>query len=98
MKSYISYIGLANIGKDSGTSVKSREKLNTHSDRLIKTLLRISVLVAIKYNPEVRGVFERKFQKDGHKGKAVVTASRKLAKQIWYCGKTKQHYKPQELR
>ncbi len=98
VRQFINYIGLANMGKDSGTSVRSNEKLGKHSDRILKVLLRTSVASVSRYNDEVREVYERKLISSKKKGLAVTTGARKLAKQMFYCARKKIKYVPASER
>jgi transposase len=97
MQGFMAYCGVVPSHHESGTSVYKKPKLAKTANRNLRQALFMSALSASKANKECRELYERlpptllPKQKLMHVGKL-------LSKQIWYCVRNKEVYKPESQR
>lgn len=97
IRGMMNYCGVIPSQHESGTSVYKKPKLAVLGNRNLRKALYMSSLSASKANKECRELYERlpptllPKQKLMHVGKL-------LSKQIWYCVRNKEVYKPESER
>lgn len=72
------YIGVVPIEYQSGTSVNGRPRLSKAGDAVIRAKLYMAAIVAVRYNPDVKALYERLLAKGKSKMSALGAAMRKL--------------------
>jgi transposase len=72
------YIGVVPVEYQSGTSVNGRPRLSKAGDAVIRAKLYMAAIVAVRYNPDVKALYERLLAKGKSKMSALGAAMRKL--------------------
>lgn len=72
------YLGLVPIERQSGSSLLGRAKLSKAGPARIRTVLYMAAIVATKYNPHVKALFERLLARGKSKMSALGACMRKL--------------------
>jgi len=85
------YTGLVPIHHESGSSVRGKPMLSKAGNPLIRAKLYMGAVVAIRYNPDVRALYERLLRKGKSKMVALCAAMRKL---VHICFGVLKHQKP----
>lgn len=74
-----SYLGLAPVEHQSGSSVRGKTRLSKRGPAAIRRLLYLPAVVASKHNPHIKATYERMLAKGKSKMSAIGAAMRKLA-------------------
>lgn len=88
------YLGLVPIERQSGSSVLGRAKLSKAGPARIRAVLYMAAIVAARYNPHVRAVYERMLARGKSKMSALGAAMRKLVHLCLGVIKTQRPYEP----
>jgi len=84
-KKFACYSGVAPFTDDSGKVVK-KARVSHMANKRVKTLLHLSAIVAIQYNPDLKLFYERKVTQDRKNKMSVINAVRnKLILRIFAC-------------
>lgn len=84
-KQYACYAGVAPFTKESGI-FKGKGRVSHMANKKVKTLLHMSALVAIQYNPDLKLYYQRKVNQDNKNKMSVINAVRnKLILRIFAC-------------
>jgi len=84
-KKFACYAGIAPFTDDSGKIVK-KARVSHMANKKVKTLLHLSAIVAIQYNPDLKLFYERKVIQDKKNKMSVINAVRnKLILRIFAC-------------
>ena len=84
-KQYACYAGVAPFTKESGI-FKGKGRVSQMANKKVKTLLHMSALVAIQYNPDLKLYYQRKVNQDKKNKMSVINAVRnKLILRIFAC-------------
>lgn len=86
------YLGLVPIERQSGSSVLGRAKLSKAGPARIRAVLYMAAIVATRYNPHVRAVYERLLARGKSKMSALGAAMRKLVHLCFGVIKTQRPY------
>lgn len=80
-----SYIGLVPSSYESGESSDRKGRITRHGPYRVRGILNQTLWIHLRYNGELREVYERIVQRNPrHKKKAVVACMRKLAILMWH--------------
>lgn len=90
----VSYAGYDVVENTSGTSIKGATKISKKGNHRIRKALYFPAFVAVKYNPEMKNLYDRVFDKTKMKMKAAVAVQRKLLVLIYTLYKNNQAYDP----
>ena len=93
-KQITSYAGLDPMKKESGTSVKSKERISYKGNRNLRKAMHFPALVAIRKESEHKQLFIRLVKKHGIKMKAAVAVQRKLLELTYILWKRDEKYNP----
>lgn len=74
-KQLASYAGVVPFEHSSGISVKGKNRVHKMANKDLKRLLHLCALAAVKYDPEMKGYYERK-KAEGKNGMSVLNAIR----------------------
>lgn len=88
------YIGVVPVEHQSGTSVNGRSHLSKAGDATIRAKLYMAAITAIRYNPDVKALYERLLAKGKSKMSALGAAMRKLVHICFGVLKTQTPYSP----
>jgi transposase len=77
-KEIISLAGLDPINKSSGTSLKSRSKISKAGSKLCRSTLFMSVMVAVRFNDELKTFYEHLKNRGKHTTLAQIAVMRKM--------------------
>lgn len=88
------YLGLVPIERQSGTSLMGRAKLSKTGPSHIRAILYMAAVVATRYNPHVKALYERLLARGKTKMSALGAAMRKLVHLCFGVLKTQQKYQP----
>ena len=88
----VSYAGYDVVQNTSGTSLDSPTKISKKGNHRIRKALHFPALVAVKYDPNMKSLFNRAFDKTKIKMKAYVAVQRKLLVLIYATFKSNQPY------
>lgn len=77
-KQLTSYAGYDIVERQSGSSVKGKTRISKKGNRFIRRILHFPAIMAIKYQPKFRKLYDRVLEKTGVKMKALVAVQRKL--------------------
>jgi transposase len=84
-KKFACYAGVAPFTDDSGKLIK-KARVSHMANKKVKTLLHLSAIVAIQYNPDLKLFYQRKVQQDKKNKMSVINAVRnKLILRIFAC-------------
>jgi transposase len=84
-KKFACYAGVAPFTDDSGKIVK-KARVSHMANKKVKTLLHLSAMVAIQYNPELKLFYERKINLEKKNKMSVINAVRnKLILRVFAC-------------
>jgi len=86
------YLGLVPVESKSGTSVSGRPHLSKNGPSHIRATLYMAAVVAIRYNPHVKALYERLLAKGKSKMSALGAAMRKLVHLCFGVLRTRQPY------
>lgn len=87
-----SYLGLVPVERQSGSSVHGRARLSKAGPSRVRAVLYMAAIVATRYNPHVRALYERLLMKGKSKMSALGAAMRKLVHLCFGVMKTRQPY------
>lgn len=88
------YLGLVPVERQSGSSVLGRARLSRAGPARIRAVLYMAAIVAARYNPHVRDVYERMLARGKSKMSALGAAMRKLVHLCFGAIKTQRPYEP----
>lgn len=84
-KKFACYSGVAPFTNDSGKIIK-KARVSHMANKKVKTLLHLSAIVAIQYNPELKSFYKRKVELEKKNKMSVINAVRnKLVLRIFAC-------------
>lgn len=86
------YLGLVPIERQSGSSLLGRAKLSKAGPARIRAVLYMAAIVATKYNPHVKALFERLLARGKSKMSALGACMRKLVHLCFGVLKTQKKY------
>lgn len=86
------YLGLVPVERQSGSSIQGRARLSKAGPARIRVVLYMAAVVATKYNPHVKAVYDRLLAKGKAKMAAIGAAMRKLVHLCFGVLKTRTHY------
>lgn len=86
------YLGLVPVERQSGTSVLGRARLSKAGPARIRAVLYMAAVVATRFNPHVKAVYERLLAKGKAKMAAIGAAMRKLVHLCFGVLKTRKPY------
>lgn len=86
------YLGLVPVERQSGSSVLGRARLSKAGPARIRAVLYMAAVVATRYNPHVKAVYERLLARGKPKMSALGAAMRKLVHLCFGVLKTQQPY------
>jgi transposase len=86
------YLGLVPVERQSGSSVLGRARLSKAGPARIRALLYMAAIVATRYNPHVKAVYERLLARGKSKMSALGAAMRKLVHLCFGVLKTRKPY------
>lgn len=86
------YLGLVPVERQSGTSLMGRAKLSKTGPSHIRAILYMAAVVAVRYNPHVKALYERLLAKGKTKMSALGAAMRKLVHLCFGVLKTQKKY------
>jgi len=86
--------GLDPIQKSSGTSVKHKERISKQGLSLIRDILYMPTMVAVRYNDEMKMIYERLVARGKPKMVAQMATMRKIILLAHSLYKNKQYYDP----
>lgn len=87
------YLGLVPVERQSGSSVLGRARLSKAGPARIRAVLYMAAVVATRYNPHVKAVYERLLARGKSKMSALGAAMRKLVHLCFGVLKTRQPYR-----
>lgn len=88
----VSYAGYDVTKKESGSSVKAKERMSKKGNKRIRKSLYFPSITASRYEPDLKKKYEAITQKTGIKMKGNVAIQRKLLVLIYTLFKTNQPY------
>lgn len=86
------YLGLVPVERQSGSSVRGRARLSKAGPASIRAVLYMAAIVATRYNPHVKAVYERLLARGKSKMSALGAAMRKLVHLCFGVLRTRQLY------
>ena len=86
------YLGLVPVERQSGSSIRGRARLSKAGPARIRAVLYMAAVVATKYNPHVKAVYDRLLAKGKAKMAAIGAAMRKLVHLCFGVLKTRMPY------
>lgn len=86
------YLGLVPVERQSGSSVLGRAKLSKAGSARIRAVLYMAAIVATRYNPHVKAIYNRLLARGKSKMSALGAAMRKLVHLCFGVLKTRQPY------
>lgn len=87
------YLGLVPVERQSGTSLLARPRLSKAGPARVRAVLHMAAVVAIRYNPHVKAVYERLVTRGKAKKAALGAAMRKLVHLCFGVLKTREVYR-----
>lgn len=87
------YLGLVPVERQSGSSVLGRPRLSKAGPARIRAVLYMAAVVAIRFNPHVKAVYDRLVARGKSKMSALGAAMRKLVHLCFGVLKTRKPYK-----
>lgn len=88
------YLGLVPVERQSGSSVLGRAKLSKAGPARIRAVLYMAAVVAVRWNPHVKAVYDRLLARGKSKKSALGAAMRKLVHLCFGVLKTRKPYQP----
>jgi transposase len=88
------YLGLVPVERQSGTSVLGRARLSKAGPPRVRAVLYMAAIVATRYNPHVKALYERLLARGKSKMAALGAAMRKLVHLCFGVVKTQTPYQP----
>ena len=88
------YLGLVPSERQSGTSVRGKARMSKRGSSDIRKLLYLPAVVATRYNPQVKALYERLLARGKPKMAAMGAAMRKLAHLCFGVIHTQKPYDP----
>lgn len=88
------FLGLVPVEHQSGSSVQRRPKLSKNGDAKTRAVLYMASISAIRYNPDVKALYDRLCAKGKAKMAALGAAMRKLVHLCFGVLKSQQPYRP----
>lgn len=96
-RKFASLAGVAPFEISSGTSINGGFHVNSYSHKQLKGLFHIAAMTAIRFNPQIKGYFDKK-KEEGKKGFiALNNVKNKLIQQIYAVVRTKTPYNPEYI-
>ncbi|MFO1432543.1 MAG: IS110 family transposase [Candidatus Competibacteraceae bacterium] len=86
------YVGLVPVERQSGTSLVGRARLSKAGPARVRAVLSMAAVVAIRYNPHVKALYERPLARGKAKKAALGAAMRKLVHLCFGVIKTRKPY------
>jgi transposase len=86
------YVGLVPVERQSGTSLLGRARLSKAGPARVRAVLYMAAVVAIRYNPHVKSLYERLLARGKAKMAALGAAMRKLVHLCFGVIKTRKPY------
>ena len=77
-KQLTALVGLDTTERTSGKSLRGKPRISKRGNHLIRALLYQGTLSAVRYNPQVRGIYQRLKEKGAPEKKARIAAAHKL--------------------
>ena len=87
------YLGLTPVERQSGTSVLGKSRLSKAGPAKVRATLFMAAVVASRYNPDVKALYERLLAKGKSKMSALGAAMRKLVQLCFGVWKNRMPYK-----
>jgi transposase len=88
------FIGLVPVERQSGTSLHARARLSKAGPAYLRAMLYMAAVVATRFNPHVKALYQRLLAKGKSKMAALGAAMRKLVHLCFGVLKTRQPYSP----
>lgn len=88
------YLGLVPVERQSGTSVRGRARLSKAGPSHVRAVLYMAAVVATRYNPHVKALYQRLVANGKSKKSALGAAMRKLVHLCFGVIKTRSAYQP----
>jgi transposase len=88
------FLGLVPVEHQSGSSIQKRPRLSKNGDAKTRAVLYMAAIVATRYNPDVKALYERLCAKGKAKMAALGAAMRKLVHLCFGVVKHQQCYRP----
>jgi len=92
------YLGLVPVERQSGSSVMGRARLSKAGPARIRAVLYMAAVVATKYNPHIKAVYERLLARGKSRMSALGAAMRKLVHLCFGVIKTQTPYQPNYVK
>ena len=97
-KKFACYAGVAPFTRESGV-FKGKARISHMANKKVKTLLHLSALVSINYNPDLKAYYERKVNEENKNKMLVINAVRnKLILHIFACVNQNRKYEKTYIR
>jgi transposase len=93
----VSYAGYDVVENQSGTSINGKTKISKKGNSFIRRALHFPALTTIKYNPSMKELYDRVFEKNRIKMKAAVAVQRKLLVLVYTLYRKDECFDPQGL-
>jgi len=94
-KQCAAYLGTNPVQHESGSSIRGRSRLSKAGNGLIRAKLYMAAVTAIRYNPDVKALYERLVKRGKSKMAALGAAMRKLVHICFGVLKHQTPYQPQ---
>jgi transposase len=88
------YLGLVPVERQSGSSILGRARLSKAGPPRVRAVLYMAAIVAVRYNPHVKSLYERLLARGKSKMAALGAAMRKLIHLCFGVIKTQTPYQP----
>jgi transposase len=88
------HAGVAPFAYDSGTSVKSKNRVSFRANKRLKSLLHMAALAAIKTNGELKTYYERKVAEGKNKMSVLNAVRNKIIHRVFAVLKRNTEYRP----
>ena len=88
------YLGLVPVERQSGSSILGRARLSKAGPARVRAVLYMAAIVAVRYNPHVKSLYERLLARGKSKMAALGAAMRKLVHLCFGVLKTRKPYQP----
>lgn len=86
------YAGLAPFDHSSGTSIKGRKRVSHYANKRAKSLLNLSALTAVRFNPELKNYYQRRVTEGKNKMSVLNIIRNKLVDRIFAVVKRQTPY------
>ena len=91
-KKFACYSGVAPFEYQSGSSIRGKTRVSQMGNKTIKTLLHLSALTAVSYNPELKTYYQRKVEEGKNKMSILNAVRNKLIHRIFACVRQNRMY------